>query len=1655
MPFVGDDGQAVSYEAMRANLEQAKLPLEEDIDAAPGAGEILGAAFRVESPVGSILSSEAFGVDTRTVEPDLNPWEEIKDDPTYREHFDRFADVRNRAHLDAVKTDIDRETKDRETLSRSPWFGTAAEMGASIVDPTILLPGGAFVRAGKLGYSAARSAAAVGAASVAGAAVSEAALQASQQTRTATQTLATLGAAAALGGLIGAGGAKLLSRGEYNRLAQKLAAETATPADDSTDAILESFARDAQAAGAQAVDPPKLEDYTIDVKAAEKIAQATAINPLLRTQALSASPMVRRVSSMLMENPLYQRMVGSRQVETGNPDQPFVTVPGKAQEQAAETLMKRWRGALTNATREHAKFYSEAVKAGFTGTRSDFNAAVGRVMRRGDSLFDENGNLIDVGVPVAPSAASLIDQAAAAWRKQVFDPLKVEAIDVGIFKPDVKVTTAASYLSRVYLKRKLEAREPEFKKIVRDWAQGNAKTEYEARKATLERRTGRIDQELADLDLTGEAREQVLTQLRDQIQTMQKGGGGQLKPSLDRLAKIADEQRKATDEATKAALKAEAEQIREAGGEELKKFQGTLRGLQARRARVRSNREGLELQSLKVRDTLADIEEENLDRLNRLIRTVERLNDLIKKEGPENIGAKLKEANDAFQEILERSDAAYERLAEARTRDEERITKLRERLETDRARLAEMEEAQAAADEAAPATARTFESVRLEPSDGATWDAATAALQRAGLESEEAELALRTIADERIAEIDTINRAIQKAQADAAAAPPKPKKGKAAAKPAGPPTDEEFADEALRAAFAVGPEGRIGQHERSDLIWISHAYRKLNEMHPEWGMTLDDFKRGLLKARRAQRIRLTLSNVLENDLIETMLESRVIDNDNYELIDIRGATPPAPRAASAASAPAKPRKANTKKLEAERAKAVAALQTDLQKAVDDMAASAAAGDEGEPVATVARPDAAKMEKLVERIAKTEARLESEPALLAKAEDERLTNLDKADRARNAEMTRLSERIDTLSRKDPEKAVTEFKALIEERKRRTLQLIGNADREGVRLSQRLDVLDPARVDARVKEITERRAALERRFADVFEIQRDADDDFVEYASEIADSIFNQLTGRQAMSSPNLPVPAVRGPLKERTFGIKDELIEDFLESDVEEVGARYIRTMGADVELTRKFGSADLKDTIAEVRADYVRLREQISADKSLTPQQRERELSLLSNGEKRDVADLEGVRDILRGSYLADRNGSTWSRILRASNSFNYIRLLGGVTLSSLTDAARPIMVHGLGRFMKGVGQFATNPAFRNLSAETGRRAGVVGEIALNSRLATVADMTDPYVERNALESFIDNSARVFSKLNGLVYFTDFMKTFGTGMSQDRLIRNVMADWSALPEVERRYMLYLGIDDVMADRMRAEVGQAAKAVPTEAGDVNGVWYAGEQHWQDDVVARTFQAALAKDVDSVIITKGVGDVPLFANTPEGRAILQFKTFALSSHQRAFLRAVQEGARGNHWAVVNGMLAMHLTGMFIYMMKAAEQNRIKDLSDNPGRWISEGLDRSGMFALMFEASNTSEKFGGPGIYGGLQALFPGDKEGRSSRYATRGVLGAIAGPNAGVLDDLGRLYGFSFAGKQPVRGDMNAAIRLLPGYSLPVVRSALEWGVKPYVYEAIGD
>ncbi|AWC21808.1 hypothetical protein CO731_01261 [Aminobacter sp. MSH1] len=592
--------------------------------------------------------------------------------------------------------------------------------------------------------------------------------------------------------------------------------------------------------------------------------------------------------------------------------------------------------------------------------------------------------------------------------------------------------------------------------------------------------------------------------------------------------------------------------------------------------------------------------------------------------------------------------------------------------------------------------------------------------------------------------------------------------------------------------------------------------------------------------------------------------------------------------------------------------------------------------------------------------------------------------------------------------------------------------------------------------RVKKLDEALADSEGRGR--FDFVNDADK--AAYIDEIVEDIFEKVTGRAI--DGNLPAGLVvtkRGPLKERTFNIPDSLVERYLDDDIEFVGRRYARIMAADIELTERFGSPDLKGPIEAIRTEYSELRQAVEADNTIPSADKAKRLAKLNSRERADLRDLEAVRDMLRGQYRPEIQHTGWARTLNAANTFNYMVALGGVLVASLTDAVRPAMVHGLTAYMRdGIGPMVRNMKAVKMSRQEAKLAGAISEKILASRLATLAEITDPYAMNSPFERFLDNASAGFTRMTGLLHWNDFQKGLAATMTQNRILANAekaaSSGFDSLPASERAYMGFLGIGQGKAE----DLGKLFGAY----GDrLDGVRVANTEAWGDDAAAaglrRAYRAAVNKDVDSIIVTKGVGDVPLFANTPIGRTILQFKSFAIASNQRVLLRGLQEDTT----RLVGGVMGMATIGAFIYMLKQLESGR--EISDNPGTWAAEGLDRSGIFSVAFEINNALEKIGAPGVYAGAAAMFPNASQRQpASRYAVRSKVGSFLGPSFGAVTDTVGLMSLGFenmrrvaAGEEAVvsEGDIQSIRRLTPYASLPYWRWLIDGMVVPELKEGL--
>jgi hypothetical protein len=672
---------------------------------------------------------------------------------------------------------------------------------------------------------------------------------------------------------------------------------------------------------------------------------------------------------------------------------------------------------------------------------------------------------------------------------------------------------------------------------------------------------------------------------------------------------------------------------------------------------------------------------------------------------------------------------------------------------------------------------------------------------------------------------------------------------------------------------------------------------------------------------------------------------------------------------------------------------------------------------------------------------------------------------------------IAKRLDTAEAFDPQATLLEVRkgvdALIEQVSQKSLA----RGEKQARLKERMDALDPAKIDEHVKELEQHKADLAREFYDRWEIKRGGQGvdhanvtkpNFGEAAKDIANQVFDHLTGArtEASSHPDFFVPITRGPMKDRTFQIPDAKVATWLESNVHIAGERYARIMAGEVELTRRFGRADMRDQLSAIHDAYTTLHEKVSAAKTaeearalvgqhagagdsfaawmrgqgLDGATKERVHNWLTHDEAGAKTDLEGLRDLRRGTYKQNLQSGNLAKLSRSLRAFNYVRMMGNFIPANFTELYRPAMVHGLSAFMGDgirplIGNlarlFSEHETAFSRSAEETRLAGLATERILHGRVAAFADMGDPYAHGTALDRLLHKASSVASKWNGMAAFTDFEHHLASIVTQNRILKGVSAGNDV------RFMAQLGVDPHMAERI-------AKQFSDHGELVDKCRVANTEKWTDDAAVRAFRFALAKDVETVIPLKGSGDAPLLSNNPLGSLLLQFRTFNLASHQRVMLRGMQESPAN----FASGLVAMTSMGMLAAYFTALRGGRervdkfLKDAHDSPGKWIAEGLDKSSLFAIPFEVANTAETLTGamgPGfrfnpIKDPIQrAGKQGSGSVESSSGLSRDTLASLLGPSGSLIDSLARAAGggINAATGAPVsRQQRKAAAGLVP-------------------------
>lgn len=415
------------------NLDSSKgkgLPEAPKPESNHSFGEVLGAAFRRENLIGSFLSDDSG--DREITDTDFDPFKGLEG-TEYAEHAKKFVYADSEEEVERIKSQIDREKKDAQILSESGWVGTLTTIGANILDPTILIPGGTIAKAGKLGVRLGKTALSVGAAGAGATAIHEAGLQSTQLTRTLEESMVNVAAGAILGGAVGvgAGAYKSLRAGLRESMSGSPLKATA---DLTPEGLKVDVERGSVGAAARTIQE---EDTMLRNKAAQVFAKASPIGRGLS----SDSNLVRQYTSDLFEHNLTLQ---------GN-------LKGIATDPSLESLMKIDQGENLKAQIDFNDIFQEAATKEGLGALNQikkykkwnqFNEDVAKAMRRGDESSD----------PYVAKAAKRL--------REAMDEATVRLQKAEILPDDLDVKTAKSYFSRRYDINKINANHKKFVDIL-------------------------------------------------------------------------------------------------------------------------------------------------------------------------------------------------------------------------------------------------------------------------------------------------------------------------------------------------------------------------------------------------------------------------------------------------------------------------------------------------------------------------------------------------------------------------------------------------------------------------------------------------------------------------------------------------------------------------------------------------------------------------------------------------------------------------------------------------------------------------------------------------------------------------------------------------------------------------------------------------------------------------------------------------------------------------------------------------------------------------------------------------------------------------------------------------------------------------------------
>ena len=479
-------------------------------------------------------------------------------------------------------------------------------------------------------------------------------------------------------------------------------------------------------------------------------------------------------------------------------------------------------------------------------------------------------------------------------------------------------------------------------------------------------------------------------------------------------------------------------------------------------------------------------------------------------------------------------------------------------------------------------------------------------------------------------------------------------------------------------------------------------------------------------------------------------------------------------------------------------------------------------------------------------------------------------------------------------------------------------------------------------------------------------------------------------------------------KKRQLLIPDSEISEFLRKDAMRSFKSYAGRTRKLIETQKaleRAGFKNFQEVIAEIKDEAAKAEQAAEAAGKPTAK---------VNAEFKEQ---ERLANLMYRSMLGQlRKPGAGDRFIEQLLNYQFMRLLGGVTISSLPELLMTPFRQGFLNTLR----HGYVPMIRSL--ETSKMSKdqmnyLIGALESEQSnvlraLSGIDDIDTIGSNKNTFERTMDFMVSGYVKATGIGYWTAMNRRIAAQVAAADIV-NTLRRGPKGTDIER--LASVGIGKADYDKLLVQINEHTQ-------DLNGSRVLNPHLWKDKEALNKMLNAIQNEVEAAILKPGVEAKPFFVQQYQvAKPIFQFKSFITAATGKIALSSLQRRDK----RLLTGLMSIIAAGTMTYILKEKVAGRDVDY-DNTANLLLEGVSNSGILGLI-----------GTVVLDTGKTLYNKD----SRRWGGSNLQSNVVGPSVSQVEPLVNAVAGLVDGDITDR-DKKAAMKMIPFLNIFYIKALTE-------------